>query len=49
MEKPVLISEPTIGSHDIVIDFKVKASGTVERAGRYAGTIAFTILPPVSK
>jgi hypothetical protein len=49
MEKPVLVSEPAVGSRDIVIDLKVKASGKVERAGRYAGTIAFTILPPVRR
>jgi len=45
--KPVVISEPTFGSHEIVIDFLVKANGAFDRAGKYSGTIAFTILPPV--
>jgi hypothetical protein len=45
--EPVVISEPTFGSHEIVIDFLVKANGAFDRAGKYSGMIAFTILPPV--
>lgn len=47
LNKPVTISEPMFGSHDIKIDFLVKANGQFDRAGKYSGTIAFTILPPV--
>jgi hypothetical protein len=45
MCSPVAISEPAFGSHDIVIDFKVKASEFMEPAGKYTGTIAFTVMP----
>jgi hypothetical protein len=49
MEKPVVISAPTTGSHDIVVDFEIKANtqGVLDYAGRYSGTLTFTILPPV--
>ena len=47
LDKPVKISKPMFGSHDIKIDFMVKANGQFDRAGKYSGTIAFTILPPV--
>ena len=47
MSKPVVISEPASGSHDIVIDFKVQLNGVFYRAGRFNGTIAFTVMPPV--
>ena len=47
MAKPVVISGPAVGSHDIVVDFKVKADGEYKRAGEYYGTIAFTVMPPV--
>ena len=49
MVKPVIISGPMFGPHDIPIDFKVKANtnGVLERAGKYSGTIVFTILPPI--
>jgi hypothetical protein len=42
---PVVISEPKYGSHDIVVDFKVQANGANDRAGKYYGTIAFTVMP----
>ena len=45
--KPVIISEPTFGTHEIKIDFLVKANGKIDRAGKYSGAIAFTVLPPV--
>lgn len=45
--RPVIISEPAYGSHDIKIDFLVKANGYFDRAGSYSGSIAFTVLPPV--
>lgn len=45
MEKPVFISEPTKGSHKIPLDFKVQ-TGFVDPAGKYKGTITFTIMPP---
>jgi hypothetical protein len=45
MCRPVAISEPALGSHDIVIDFKVKANGLNDLAGKYSGTIAFTVMP----
>lgn len=47
LDKSVNLSKPTFGSHDIKIDFLVKANGQFDRAGSYSGTIAFTILPPV--
>jgi len=48
MEKPVVISLPEAGSHDIVVDFEIKANtqGVLDYAGRYSGTLTFTILPP---
>ena len=46
MDRPVIISKPEFGTHDIIIDFKVKANGAYDRAGCYSGTIAFTIMPP---
>lgn len=45
--KPVIISKPTFGSHEIAIDFLVRANGSFDRAGKYSGAIAFTVLPPV--
>jgi len=42
----VFISMPEFGSHDIVVDFKVKANGLHDRAGKYFGEIAFTVMPP---
>jgi len=46
LARPVVVSMPTFGSHDINIDFMVKANGVLQRAGKYSGVIAFTILPP---
>jgi hypothetical protein len=45
MGKPVVISKPATGSHDIELDFKLQATH-FDYAGRYSGTIIFTIMPP---
>ena len=44
MEKPVMISEPRLGSHDIKLDFKLNVN-PLEAAGRYEGTLTFTLMP----
>ena len=45
MEKPVAISETMTGSHDIKMNFKIKTDMR-DRAGRYRGILAFTVMPP---
>jgi hypothetical protein len=45
MAQPVAISETTMGSHKIELNFKVKTYMR-DHAGRYGGTIAFTVMPP---
>jgi len=45
MAKPVAISRPEIGSHDIELDFRLDILPS-DRAGQYQGTITFTIMPP---
>ena len=45
MAKPVAISRPEIGSHDIALDFRLEIFPH-DHAGRYTGTITFTIMPP---
>ena len=45
MIKPVVISEPAIGSHDVLVKFKVRTDFN-DRAGKYSGTIVFTVMPP---
>ena len=45
MEKPVAVSKPETGSHDIDLDFQLEVLPH-DRAGRYMGTITFTIMPP---
>ncbi len=45
MIKPVVISEPAIGSHDILVKFKVQVDFN-SHAGKYSGTIVFTVMPP---
>ncbi len=45
MAKPVAISRPEIGSHDIELDFRLEILPH-DRAGRYTGTITFTVMPP---
>jgi len=46
MSKPVAISKPEIGSHDIVLDLKVETR-FLEPAGEYTGSLIITIMPPV--
>jgi hypothetical protein len=45
MASPVAISEPTIGSHKIVLDLRVQAQ-FLHPAGEYSGTLTLTIMPP---
>lgn len=45
MAKPVSISETTQGSHDINMNFKIQTA-LKDRAGRYSGMLAFTVMPP---
>jgi hypothetical protein len=45
MGKPVVISEPENGNHDIELNFKLQATH-FNHAGRYKGTLIFTIMPP---
>ena len=45
MASPVTISEPTIGSHKIVLDLRVQAQ-FLHPAGEYSGTLTLTIMPP---
>ena len=44
MAKPVLISKPEIGSHNIDLNFRLDIN-PFEIAGRYEGNITFTIMP----
>ena len=46
MARPVAISKPTIGSHEIVLDLRVQAQ-FLDPAGEYTGTLILTIMPPV--
>jgi len=46
MARPVVISQPTEGSHKIVLDLRVETSGLLYPAGEYTGTIMLTIMPP---
>jgi len=45
MIKPVVISEPAIGNHDVVVRFKVQVDFS-NLAGKYTGAIVFTVMPP---
>jgi hypothetical protein len=44
MAKPVLISKPEMGSHNIDLSFHLEIN-PFESAGRYEGTLTFTIMP----
>ena len=46
MARPVKISETQTGSHDIELLFKLQAPKSFSRAGRYTGSITFTVMPP---
>ena len=45
MAKPVVISRPETGPHDIELDFRLEIFPS-DQAGRYTGTITFTVMPP---
>ncbi len=45
MARPVVISWPEIGSHDIELDYRLDVFPS-DHAGSYRGTITFTIMPP---
>jgi len=45
MARPVAISKPTIGSHEVVLDLKVEAE-LLYPAGEYTGTLTLTMIPP---
>jgi hypothetical protein len=45
MARPVEISKSTLGSHKIVLDFKVEAD-FLSPAGEYSGTLMITMMPP---
>lgn len=45
MAEPVSISETTEGSHDIMANFKINTT-IKDHAGRYSGSLAFTVMPP---
>ena len=44
MAKPVMISKPAMGSHDIDLSFRLDIT-TFESAGQYKGTLTFTVMP----
>ncbi len=45
MARPVVISRPEIGSHDIELDFRLDVFPS-DHAGSYRGTVTFTVMPP---
>ena len=45
MAKPVAVSNPVFGSHNVVLNFRVQ-TGFQDREGKYAGTLVLTIMPP---
>ncbi len=44
MVQPVMISKPEMGSHDIDLSFRLDVN-PFEAAGRYKGTLTFTVMP----
>jgi hypothetical protein len=46
MKRPVSVSKPHVGPHDIVLDLQVE-TGFENMAGVYEGTFTVTIMPPV--
>ena len=46
MERPVVISQPKAGSHEIVLDVQV-LTGFRDMAGGYKGAFTVTVMPPV--
>ncbi len=45
MARPVVISRPETGSHNIELDFRLDVFPS-DQAGSYRGTITFTVMPP---
>ena len=45
MEKPVVISKPADGTHSVDLSFKVETD-IKDRAGKYEGSLMFTVVPP---
>ncbi|UCF14289.1 MAG: hypothetical protein JSW59_12815 [Phycisphaerales bacterium] len=46
MDRPVAVSRPQVGSHNIVLDLQVE-TGFYDVAGKYQGTFTVTVMPPV--
>lgn len=46
MDRPVAVSRPQAGSHDVVLDLQVE-TGFQDLAGQYVGTLTVTVMPPV--
>ncbi len=46
MEKPVVISKPVFGNHDIMLNFRVQ-TGPQHHEGKYTGTLILTLMPPI--
>ena len=46
MEKPVAVSKPVFGPHDITLNFRVQ-TGPRHHEGRYTGTLILTLMPPI--
>jgi hypothetical protein len=44
MERPVTISKPEMGSHEIDLNFRLDIT-SFESAGQYKGTLTFTVMP----
>jgi hypothetical protein len=45
LARPVAISKPKLGSHDIELNFRVE-TGFQDHQGKYKGHLTFTIMPP---
>ena len=45
MAKPVAVSMPEMGSHNVVLNFRVQTAFQ-DRDGKYGGTLVLTIMPP---
>lgn len=46
MEKPVAVSKPVFGPHDITLNFRVQ-TGPQHHEGKYTGTLILTLMPPI--
>ncbi len=45
MARPVVISNPEPGSHNIALNFRVE-TGFQDHQGKYTGHLTFTVMPP---